>query len=93
MGNTCHITDVVDHFYVMAGKVWDDARVGEIRLRLLFTDGRTLEGVPSSVAAAIGVPSDALDESGYMRHVQLEDQLVDLVDVQEMTIVRPSEPS
>jgi hypothetical protein len=76
----------------MTGKLWDDARVGDIRLRLLFSDGQRLEGVPTSIAAAVG-SSDELDDSGYSRHVQLDDQLIDLVDVQELTIVRPGEPA
>ena len=75
----------------MTGKVWDDARVGSIELRVTFLDGQMLGGVPASPAADPDSAAE-IDDTGYARYVWFEDRRVDLAEVREVTIVRPDAP-
>jgi hypothetical protein len=80
--------DRIDHFLVMVGQLSDNAMIGHVVVGLTLSDGGVIEGIPHRPASG-GRLGDELDDSGYVRWIDLEGSGVDLADVREATIVRP----
>lgn len=80
--------DTIDHFFVMVGQLLDNAMIGGVLVRLTLIDGGVVEGIPAGPASD-SRRRDELDDSGYVRWIDIEGRRVDLADVREATIVRP----
>ena len=80
--------DTVEHFFVMVGQLWDSAYVGRLRVRLALSDGRVVECVPTMPASDLTV-SEELDDTGYVRWLDVDGTRIDLTEVQLVSVVRP----
>jgi hypothetical protein len=83
--------DRIDHYFVMVGQVLDSALIGGVLVRLTLSDGGVVEGVPAGPAS--DVRGEELDDSGYVRWIDLAGTRVDLADVRQATIVHPAAPA
>jgi hypothetical protein len=72
----------------MLGQTLDSALIGGVLVRLTLSDGAFVEGVPRAPASDPS-PHDELDDSGYVRWINLAGTTVDLADVRQATIVHP----
>ena len=75
-----------EHFFIMVGRILDDARLGRLSVRLELADGRTIEGVPDDWASG---GSQELDDTGYDRRVAVAGAQLDLESVRQASIIHP----
>jgi hypothetical protein len=80
--------DVADHFFVMVGRLVDDAVIGRIGLVVSMADGDVIEGVPTEPAGPAWGPEE-LDDTGYACRIELGGVTVALSDVRRVTVVYP----
>lgn len=78
----------IEHFFVMVGQLLDDAMIGAVLVRLTLSDGRVVEGVPVEPASAAS-RSDELDDTGYVRWIDIGGVRVELAAVRQAAIVHP----
>ena len=84
------VADVDDrraHFMTMIGDACVAARLADIPVELLLTDGSTVRGIPAVDPAADF--EDAADETGYTSRLRVDGTDVALGDVAEFLIRRP----
>jgi len=84
----CLSVENSDHFFVMAGQLIDNARIGRIPLIFSLSDGEVVEGVPSEAASPARRTTN-VDDTAYARRVELAGIAVDLADVRRATVVHP----
>jgi hypothetical protein len=82
--------DTVDHYYVMVGQLIDNALIGGVVIRLTMSDGTVVEGVPAEPGANPTDVAEELDDTGYARRFSIAGADVDLAEVRQAAIVRPS---
>jgi hypothetical protein len=76
-----------EHFFIMVGRLLDDARLGRLEVRLVMRDGTALDGVPDEWASR--ADGEELDDTGYVREVAIGGVRVDLAEVRQATVVHP----
>jgi len=72
----------------MVGQLLDNALIGGVLVRLTLSDGGVVEGIPLQPASDVQ-RGDELDDSGYVRCIDLDGRTVDLAEVHEAAILRP----
>lgn len=83
--------DEVRQFWIGVGGVLESAFLAHSTVRVLLSDGRTVEGVPDQPRADVA-PGDQLDETGMARTVDVAGTTLALQDVSEIVFIRPLQP-
>jgi hypothetical protein len=81
--------DLSSHFYATVGQVLDQAALGRLHVRLELSDGSVVVGVPSASEVHA---DDQLEDTGYPRHIRVDDHVVTLQCVRQAAIFHPGEP-
>ena len=79
--------DLSSHFYATVGQVLDQAALGRLHVRLELSDGSVVIGVPSASEVHA---DDQLEDTGYPRHIRVEDHVVTLECVRQAAIFHPA---
>jgi hypothetical protein len=88
-GEPADQVDTVEHFFVMVGQLWDSAYIGRLLVRLTLNDGRVVECVPMGPASDLA-RSEELDDTGYVRWLDVGETRIDLADVRLVSVERPA---